>query len=82
MAATQIGMPPVSTFIESSHAKSTNKVKSKSSEGGGVQTVTLLAEGSAYSDPSFIKDVTEGILLSADCKRLNVIGPAWRMLTR
>ena len=37
--------------------------------------VTLLAKGSTYSDPSFVKDVTEGLILPADRKRLNEIGP-------
>ena len=37
--------------------------------------VTLLAKGSAYSNPSFVKDVTKGLLLPANQKRLNEIGP-------
>ena len=37
--------------------------------------MTLLVKGSAYSDPSFVNDVTEGLLLPADQKRLNEIGP-------
>ena len=37
--------------------------------------VTLPAKGFVYSDPSFVKDVTEGFLLPADRKRLNEIGP-------
>ena len=37
--------------------------------------MTLPAKGSAYSDPSFVKDVTEGLLLPADRKRLSEIGP-------
>ena len=51
-------------------------------------TVTLHAEGSAYSNLSFVKEVTEALLLSADRKRLNEIGPVqyveWSlaMLTR
>ena len=67
--------PLVSTSVEPSLAKSTKKANSKSSEDEGMQTVTLPAKGSAYSDPSFIKDVTEGLLLPADRKRLNEIGP-------
>ena len=38
-------------------------------------TVSLPADGSAYSDPSFVKDVTEALLLLADRKRLNEIWP-------
>ena len=37
--------------------------------------VTLLATGFTYSDPSFLKDVTDGLLMPADRKRLNEIGP-------
>ena len=33
------------------------------------------AEGSTYSDPSFVNEVTEGMLLPADWRRLNEIGP-------
>ena len=40
-----------------------------------MQVVTLLVDGSMYSDPSFVKDVTEGLLPPADRKRLNEIGP-------
>ena len=37
--------------------------------------MTLPAEGSAYSDPSFVKEVTEALLLPVDRKRLKEIGP-------
>ena len=37
--------------------------------------MTLPAEGSAYSDPSFVNEVTEGLLLAADRRRLSEIGP-------
>ena len=36
--------------------------------------VAFPAEGSAYSDPSFVNEVTEGMLLPADRRRLNKIG--------
>ena len=68
-------MPPVSTFVEPSPAKSTKKAKSWSFEDEGKVVVNLPTKGSAYSDPSFVKDVTEGLLLPADQKRLNEIGP-------
>ena len=71
---TQTGTPSLSAFVEPSPAKSAKKAKSKLSEVEGVQTVTLLAEGSTNSDPSFVKVMTEGLLLSADRKRLNEIG--------
>ena len=41
--------------------------------------VTLPAEGSAYSDPLFVKEVTEGLLLPIDWRRLNEIGPVKTM---
>ena len=65
----------MSTSVEPSPAKSAKKAKSRSSEDEGKVVVTLPTEGSAYSDPSFVKEVTEGILLPADRKRLNEIGP-------
>ena len=37
--------------------------------------MNLHVEGCAYSDPSFMKDVTEAFLLPANCKRLNEIRP-------
>ena len=37
--------------------------------------MTLPTEGSAYSDPSFVKDGIDVLLLPTDCKRLNEIGP-------
>ena len=55
--------------------KSAKKAKSRLSEVKGKVMVTLPAEGSAYSDPSFVKEVTEGLLLPADRRRLNEIGP-------
>ena len=64
----------MSTSVEPSPTKSTKKVKSRSSEDEGNVVVTLPTKGSAYSDPSFVKDVTEGLLLLADRKRLNEIG--------
>ena len=73
-SAAQIVTPPVSTSVEPSPVKSAKKAKSRSSEDEGKIMVTLPAEGSAYSDPSFVKEVTEGLLLSADQKRLNEIG--------
>ena len=68
-------MPPVSTSIEPSPVKSAKKAKSWSSEDEGKVVVTLPTEGSAYLDPSFVKEVTEGLLLHADRRRLNEIGP-------
>ena len=37
--------------------------------------MTLPAEGSAYSDLSFVKDMTDALFLSANYKILNEIGP-------
>ena len=74
-AMTQTGMPPVSTSVEPSPAKSAKKAKSRWSEDEGNVVVTLPTKGSTYSDPLFVKDITEGLLLPADQKRLNEIGP-------
>ena len=65
----------MSISVESSPAKSAKKVKSRSFEDEGNILVTLPTEGSAYSDPSFVKEVTVGLLLPADWKRLNEIRP-------
>ena len=73
--ATQARTPPASVSIEPSSAKSAKKARSKSSESEGTLTVTLPADGSAYSDPSFVKDVAESLLLPTDRKRLNNIRP-------
>ena len=56
-------------------ARSVKKARSKSSEGEGTLTVSLPADSSAYSDPSFIKELSETLLLPADRKRLVDIGP-------
>ena len=68
-------MPPVSTSIEPSLGKSAKKVKTRSSEDEGKIVVTFPAEGSACSDPSFVNEVIEVMLLPADRRRLNEIGP-------
>ena len=68
-------MPPVSTSIEPLPVRSAKKAKSRSSENEGKIMVKFLTEGSAYSDPSFVNKVTEGMLLPADRRRLNEIGP-------
>ena len=73
--ATQARIPMASTSVESSPSKSTKREWSKSSESEGTLTITLLANGSAYSDPSFMKYVTESLLLPTGCKRLNDIRP-------
>ena len=50
--------------------------------------MALPIDGSVYSDPSFVKEAIEGLLLPANCKRLNEIGLVksasgeWLMLTR
>ena len=59
----------------SSSARSAKKAKSKSSEGEGTLTISLPADGSAYSDPSFVKELSETLLLLADRKRLVDIRP-------
>ena len=65
----------MSTSVEPSPAKFAKKAKPRLSEDEANMVVTLPAKGSVYSDPSFMKDVTEGLFLPADQKRLNEIGP-------
>ena len=65
-SAAQAGTPLVSASVEPSSLKSAKKSKSQSSKDEGKVVVTIPVEGSAYSDPSFVKEVTEGLLLLAD----------------
>ena len=65
----------MSTSIKPSPVRSAKKAKSLSSEDEGKIMVNFPAEGSAYSDPSFVNEVTDGLLLLADQRRLNEIGP-------
>ncbi|KAL5563464.1 hypothetical protein UlMin_033211 [Ulmus minor] len=51
------------------------KAKGKSTEGGDSVVVPMPSGGSVYSDPSFVKDATEALLMPADRKRLSEIGP-------
>ena len=37
--------------------------------------VPIPSDGSTYSDPSFVKEATEALLLPTDQKRLTKIGP-------
>ena len=65
----------MSASVELSPAKSSKKAKTRSSEDEGKIVVGFPAEGSTYSDVSFINEVTKGMLLPADRRRLNEIGP-------
>ena len=60
---------------EPSPVRSAKKAKGKSSEARDSVVVPMPFDGSAYSDPSFLKDATEALLLPADRKRLTEIGP-------
>ena len=73
--ATQVGTPLASASIEPSPAKAAKKARSKSSEGEGTLIVTLPTDESTYYDPSFVKDLSDALLLPADHKRLTDIGP-------
>ena len=53
----------MSTSVEPSPAKSAKKAKTRSSEDEGKIVVAFPVEGSAYLDPSFVNEVTEGMLL-------------------
>ena len=69
------GTPAVSGSVGPSPAKSAKKAKTKSSKDESKILVGFPAEGSTYSDPSFVNEVTEGMLLPADRRRLTEIGP-------
>ena len=72
IAPAKVGTP---SSISTEPFPSRSAKKNKSFESERALTVTLPAEGFAYSDPSFVKDLSEALLLSADCKRLADIGP-------
>lgn len=55
--------------------KFAKQAKGKSTEGEDIVVVSMPSDGSAYSDPSFVKVVTKALLLLADQKRLDEIGP-------
>ena len=54
--------------------RSAKKDKGKSSEGKDSVVMPMAFDGSTYSDPSFVKDMTEALLLPVDRKRLTEIG--------
>ena len=63
------------TSAESSPVKFAKKAKGKSSEGGDSVVLPMPFDGSTYSDPSFVKEATEALVLPVDWKRLTEIGP-------
>ena len=73
--STQAGKSQATTSAELSPVKSAKKAKGKLLEGGDTVVVPMPSDGCAYSDPSFVKYVTEVLLLPADRKRLAEIGP-------
>ena len=75
VVSTLVGKSQGVAFVEPSPVKSGKKAKGKSSEGRDSVVVPMPSDGSAYSDPSFVKEATEALLLPADWKRLTEIGP-------
>ena len=73
--STQVGKSQGAVSTEPSPVKSSKKAKGKSSEGGDSVVMPMPSDGSAYSDPSFVKDAIEALLLLVDQKRLTEIGP-------
>ena len=71
---TQVGKSQAAISAEPSPVKYANMAKGKSLEGGDTVVVPMPSEGSAYSDPSFVKDAIEALLLPANRKRLAEIG--------
>ena len=74
-STTEASGAPFATPADPSPTKSSRKTKLKSTESEGMLTVSLPSDGSAYSDPSFVKEVTKVLLLPTDRKRLTDIGP-------
>ena len=72
--STLVGKSQGAASAEPSPVKSAKKAKGKSSEGGDSVVVPMPSDGSVYSDPSFVKEVIEALLLPADRKRLAEIG--------
>ena len=72
--STLVGKSQGAASAEPSPVKPAKKAKGKSSEGGDSVVVLMPSDGSAYSDPSFVKEATEALLLSVDRKRLAKIG--------
>ena len=63
----------VGRFVEPSLAKFLRKMKSNEAE--GLVNMALLSNGSAYSDPSFIKGIANFLLSPVKRNRLVEIGP-------
>ena len=59
-AATPSRTPP-NVFMDPSPARFSRRTKSKLSESEGMVIVSLLADGSRYSDTSFVKEVTDAL---------------------
>ena len=74
-AVTQAAKSQATTSAELSPVKSAKKAKGKPLEGRDTVVVPMPSDGFTYSDPSFVKDATEVLLLPADHKRLAEIGP-------
>ena len=73
-ATTPIGTPPTGASKELSPTKSSRRTKSRSSEIKGIVNVSFPADGSAYLDPYFVKDVTNALFLPIDHKRACPVG--------
>ena len=74
-STTPVGTPQISASVDSSRAKPSRKIRSKLTESEGMLVVSLPDDGFAYSDPSFMKEVSTTLLLPANHKRLTDIRP-------
>ena len=72
--AAPTGTSSTGAFTESSSVKSSRRTRSRSSKIEGIMNVPLPVDGSTYSDPSFIIEVADTLLLLANCKKLTDIG--------
>ena len=75
VVSTLVGKSQGAASAEPSPVKSAKKAKGKSFEGEDSVVVPMPSDGSAYSDPSFVKEATKALLLPVDRKRLAEIGP-------
>ena len=79
--STQAGKSQGTVSTEPSPIRSAKKAKGKSTEGGDIVAVPMPSDGSAYSDPSFVKDAT-ATLLGLAHRRAQQLQPCRQLLLR
>ena len=61
--STLVGKSQGTAFVDLFPVESAKEAKGKSSGGGDSVVMPMPLDGSAYSDPSFVKDATEALFL-------------------